>query len=681
MLYLALVAAVVACGALWMGRGRIAERLIRRQLDAVAVKYGLDIGCRDIRASGWRGLCLEGITVVPAGADTFLTAGRLRIGLDWRKTLGGKIALKEIEVADLSVRFLKEGSASNFDFLYRPSGKGDGRGLDKGGADRPSSRVASDKSRVAPPGSRVASGHSVARPADRSTATSYARLADRSLSLLFRLLPHEAVLDRLRMVYRSEQDTLTLCLPSLRLHDNRFHAEIISRENNVSSKWICRGKRNDRTREIAASLYAAGGSKITFPFLAYRFGATLRFDTLSFALQAPPFRQGVQSLAGRALVKGLTLHHPRLSADTILLDDGKVDYHIRLGKDFAVLDSSTTVTFGRLDFHPYLNVRKAAGDTAWQVEAAVDKRDFPADALFSSLPRGLFANLDGLQTAGTLSYRFRLAIDFARVDSLVFESSLQAKNFRILSYGETDLRKMNEPFLYTVYENGKPVRSFEVGESNPQFRRFAEIARWLPLAILQSEDAGFFHHGGFIPSAIRESLVQDLKERRFARGGSTLSMQLVKNVFLNRRKTMTRKLEEILIVWLIEGQRLTSKERMFEVYLNIIEWGPGIYGAAEAAHFYFGKEPSALTLSESIFLASIIPMPKQVRYWFDGLRLKPHADDYFRLITARLVDRGLIAPEEAEGVSPAAVRITGPAGEYLAGERKKEDNPIDRASD
>lgn len=666
-LYLAAVTAVVACALLWMGRGRIAERLIRRQMDAVAMKYGLEMDCRDIRASGWRGLCLEGITVVPSGADTFLTAGRVRIGLDWRKALGGKIALKEIEATDLSVRFLKEGSTSNFDFLYRPSGKVD--------------ELRPDNAGVGHPGAGVASGHSVARPADRSTATSYARRADRSLSLLFRLLPHEAVLDRLRVVYRSEQDTLTLCLPSLRLHDNRFHTEIISRENNVSSKWICRGKRNDRTREIAASLYAAGGSKITFPFLAYRFGAALRFDTLSFALQAPPFRQGVQSLEGRALVKGLTLHHPRLSADTILLDDGKVDYHIRLGKDFAVLDSSTTVTFGRLDFHPYLNVRKAAGDTAWQVEAAVDKRDFPADALFSSLPRGLFANLDGLQTAGTLSYRFRLAIDFARVDSLVFESSLQAKNFRILSYGETDLRKMNEPFLYTVYENGEPVRSFEVGESNPQFRRFAEIARWLPLAILQSEDAGFFHHGGFIPSAIRESLVQDLKERRFARGGSTLSMQLVKNVFLNRRKTMARKLEEILIVWLIEGQRLTSKERMFEVYLNIIEWGPGIYGAVEAAHFYFGKEPSALTLSESIFLASIIPMPKQVRYWFDGLRLKPHADDYFRLITARLVDRGLIAPEEAEGVSPAAVHITGPAREYLAGERKKEDNPIDRASD
>lgn len=654
--YLSVVAVAATAGLLWAGRGWIAERLILRQLDAAGAKYGIEIDCRSIRTSGWNGLRLEEIAVVPAGADTFLKAASLRVSLDWRKALRGEIALKQIEADNLSVRFLKRGTFSNFDFLYgRPTATPDLR--------RPGQEEQTGRHGNPSPARRPTP------KADRPEMASYARLADRSLSLLFRLLPREAVLDGLTVLYQSEQDTLALGFPSLRLHDNRFHTEIVSRENNIRSNWICRGKRRDDTREISASLYAAEGSKITFPFLAYRFGATVRFDTLSFALQAPPLREGIQPLAGKALVKGLTLHHPRLSPDTILLQGGKADYRLRIGNDFAVLDSSTTLVFNRLDFHPYLKVKKAAGDTIWQVEAAVDKRDFPADDLFSSLPRGLFTNLDGLQTEGTLSYHFRLAIDFARVDSLILESTLQPRNFRILSYGETDLRKMNEPFLYTVYENGEPVRSFEISENYAGFRRFGMIARWLPLAILQSEDAGFFQHGGFIPSAIRESLVQDIKERRFARGGSTLSMQLVKNVFLSRRKTMARKLEEILIVWLIEGQRLTSKERMFEVYLNIVEWGPGIYGAAEAAHFYFGKEPSALTLSESIFLASIIPMPKQVRYCFDGLQLKPRSEDYFRLIASRLVDRGLVTAEEAAEVSPAAVHITGPAREYLGAEK------------
>ena len=95
---------------------------------------------------------------------------------------------------------------------------------------------------------------------------------------------------------------------------------------------------------------------------------------------------------------------------------------------------------------------------------------------------------------------------------------------------------------------------------------------------MQSEDGAFFYHKGFLPDAIREALIYDLQVKRFARGGSTITMQLVKNVFLNRNKNFARKLEEALIVWLIETERLTSKERMYEVYLNIAEWGPLIYG-------------------------------------------------------------------------------------------------------
>lgn len=107
------------------------------------------------------------------------------------------------------------------------------------------------------------------------------------------------------------------------------------------------------------------------------------------------------------------------------------------------------------------------------------------------------------------------------------------------------------------------------------------------MAVLQSEDGGFFYHQGFLPDAIREAMVYDLKERRFARGGSTISMQLVKNVFLNRRKNIARKLEEALIVWLIEQNRLTSKERMFEVYLNIAEWGYGSVWAVRGIRVLF----------------------------------------------------------------------------------------------
>lgn len=95
--------------------------------------------------------------------------------------------------------------------------------------------------------------------------------------------------------------------------------------------------------------------------------------------------------------------------------------------------------------------------------------------------------------------------------------------------------------------------------------------------------------------------------------------------------------------------------------------GPMIYGAAEASRYYFAKEPSQLNLAECIFMASIIPKPKQVRYCFDGLRLKPYYEDFYRVILDRLVDRGLISSEEAVGVTPESVEITGPAKELPDG--------------
>ena len=170
---------------------------------------------------------------------------------------------------------------------------------------------------------------------------------------------------------------------------------------------------------------------------------------------------------------------------------------------------------------------------------------------------------------------------------------------------------------------------------------------------MQSEDGAFYFHRRFLPEAMREALIQDLKVKRFARGGSTITMQLVKNVFLNRNKNIARKLEEALIVWLIETERLTSKERMYEVYLNIVEWGPLVYGVQEAA------------TEESIFLASIIPKPKHFRNSFNNdMQLKESLEGYYRLITERLVKKGIISEVAADSIRPE-INVTGEAKKDL----------------
>lgn len=657
-----------------VGRDWAIRTCSNRILRPVAEKKQLHIRYRDIRMEGLSTLVIEGLTIIPwqnkiseratdveedaprsAGtkqarrgpgpsspanplqADTFLTADQFRLTLDPFRLLRFQVSVQDIQSDRLHIHFIKKGNASNFDFLY-PSPATTSQAEPEMGTDTPVGR-------------------------------DYARKAKQTLDMAFRWIPAHASIRNLCVFYSHEKDQLRLEVPLLTVKDHQFVTEIKSTENGRSNEWIARGTFLKKEKQLYATFHAKGDTKITLPFLAYRWNTSLQFDTLAFELQGLEETPAIQRVEGKAYVSGLTLYQPRLSSDTVRLDRGMLAYDIRIGKNGLEVDSTSEIRFNRLCFHPYLQVTK---DSAWRLAASINKNDFEADDLFASLPPGLFANLDGLQAEGMLSYHFRCDIDWGRLDSLVLESSLQAKDFRILSYGNTDLRKMNEPFLYTVYEHGEPVRSFETGPGNPSFRPFHAVSRYLPLAILQSEDAGFFYHNGFIPSAIRESLILDLKERRFARGGSTLSMQLVKNVFLSRNKTITRKLEEMLIVWLIESNRLTSKERMFEVYLNIAEWGPGTYGAAEASRFYFAKEPSQLTLAESIFLASIIPKPKHVRSCFDGFSLKPYYDAFYQVITDRMLERGLITVEEAEGARPEAVVLTGPARNYIAGHEAPE---------
>ncbi len=191
------------------------------------------------------------------------------------------------------------------------------------------------------------------------------------------------------------------------------------------------------------------------------------------------------------------------------------------------------------------------------------------------------------------------------------------------------------------------------------------------------EDPSFFSHNGFIGEAFKQSIIKNIKAKKFARGASTISMQLVKNVFLTREKTLSRKLEEILLVYILENNRITSKSRMFEVYLNIIEWGPNIYGIGEASKFYFAKNPSELSVAESIYLASIVPRPKKFMYQFtpEG-ELKSSGYTTQRYITNIMLRRGLLQSEDTLH-QIKNIYARGPASAYF---KMKITAPVDNDS-
>ena len=135
----------------------------------------------------------------------------------------------------------------------------------------------------------------------------------------------------------------------------------------------------------------------------------------------------------------------------------------------------------------------------------------------------------------------------------------------------------------------------------------SRISPYLIQAVLIAEDDKFFEHEGFDWASMRKALEANMEKKHIRRGGSTITQQLAKNLFLNPEQSIWRKLREAAIAMALE--RELSKKRILELYLNLIEWGDYIYGAEAAAHSWFSCPASALTLSQAIRLASILPNP------------------------------------------------------------------------
>ncbi len=159
------------------------------------------------------------------------------------------------------------------------------------------------------------------------------------------------------------------------------------------------------------------------------------------------------------------------------------------------------------------------------------------------------------------------------------------------------------------------MRDAEAREKGKAPRR---IQSWVPLnsisphlknAVLIAEDAAFFQHDGLDYNEIREAIKINAEKFEFARGASTITQQLAKNLYLSPSRNPLRKLKELILTFSLE--RNLSKKRIFEIYLNVIEWGDGIYGAEAAARTYYAKSSGSLSEEEAAALAAVIINPRR----------------------------------------------------------------------
>jgi hypothetical protein len=279
-------------------------------------------------------------------------------------------------------------------------------------------------------------------------------------------------------------------------------------------------------------------------------------------------------------------------------------------------------------------------------DVAADMPPTPCNEAVHSIPAALLGDMSVAEWRGNIGGKLRFHTDSRDLDSTELKFDIKDKCDWKLVPVLADLRRFSRPFVHSVTEPDGTVFEMETGPGTENWTPIEAISPYFVHAVVVHEDPQFFNHKGFSPVNIRNALVRDLRERRYAVGASTISMQLVKNVFLHREKTLARKMQEVLLTWWTE--RVMEKRDMLELYFNVIEYGPGIYGIRAAAKHYWNREPSELSPAEGVFLATILPNPKRFHPYYQKNALPSGTASNMRKFLSRLGDRGVYDKEATE---------------------------------
>ena len=363
------------------------------------------------------------------------------------------------------------------------------------------------------------------------------------------------------------------------------------------------------------------------------------------------WRQDTLTLS--ALGREIFIYHPRLAAQRLSYDSvGAVlnfaysapEWHLIFTPQALPLDFILRAHgYGRDSFHLHLHIPPQ-----------------PFDAYQRAFPKGFFSVLSQAHLEGSSALDIQLHYNPRLPDTLNLEVSWKTRGFHIRSWPPPNPLMLREDFSYRPWGS---ARTLLLSPKNPNYLTYYQIHPYVLFAILHSEDGGFFYHQGFHKELFTRALLENWRCKCFRRGAGTITMQLVRNLLLSRQKNLARKVEEICLTALIERFRLLSKERILELYLNMVEWGPEIYGLTEASQFYFNKSPYDLALGEAIFLGLLLPSPRNYRYFIDDSThcAKESLGPAFERI-GYFVHKANFVPEDSiRSLHPSRVCLMGPA--------------------
>ena len=609
--------------ALFVFRNMVLQQAIAKVSFKMKHEYNSDFSIKKASCVGFSGLSFSEIILVTKNSDTLFNIQKMKTSVNLWSLLVGDVQLGTLEIENGYVQLVKNKKGRNFDAFLKKDEE---------------------------------------ETTDFNEKRDYAQFTYRIISKVLNMVPTDMKVQNLWFKLDDNGKKTIINFQKLRLVNQQLETSIKVETKAFTQRIRIQGFADPRNKKADIRFFNIDTGAIKVPYLDERYSLKSSFDSIRLNIQNIDKSGGKLHIDGFASIVNLMINHKKIANKNVMVKKAKFDFRFLLGPDFVSIDSSSKAEFNKIKFHPYLAYETQEA-TIYKLKVAIPK--MKAQDFIASLPDGLFTHFQGMQAEGSFEYKLDFMFNKNKPNQLVFDSNLKKENLKITKYGQANLNKLNEEFVYRAIINNVLQRPVLVGSENPNYTPLDLISPYLQKCVLTSEDPSFFSHRGFINEAFKQSILKNIRTKKFSRGASTISMQLIKNVFLTREKTVSRKLEEILLVYILENNRIASKERMLEVYFNVIEWGPNVYGIGEAAKFYFQKSPADLTLKECLFLATIVPKPKKFMWQFDNEgNLKSFAKQQQKFLSNLMLRRGLLIPEDTIGQS-IPLQITGNAHSLL----------------
>jgi len=369
------------------------------------------------------------------------------------------------------------------------------------------------------------------------------------------------------------------------------------------------------------------------------------------------------ALSGKLDVAGLSVSHEKLASEPVENTSFTVHFDAAIDRDRRLLElASLEGKIGSLVVRLSGSIELPAGTFKFKdghelkmvpkIELSLRVPRTACSKILSSIPAPLVPKLQGFTLQGLFEADVHAKIDFANLDAIDLGGKVGIDGCQVVKApAEVMALSGPESILQTVEVPPTPsggkdneILTFAIGPDNADFVPYDKISPYLTAAIMTTEDSGFFKHRGWVSSEFKTALKRNIAGGGFRLGASSITMQMVKNVVLSREKTLSRKFQELFLVWFVE--QILTKQRILELYFNAIEFGPRLYGIGPAARHYFGKNAADLSPAESAFFSSILPSPKRRYVQYCHGSLNPQWERYVHRILNKMHERGRLNDDE-----------------------------------